>query len=55
LSADGYRSNDIVYEWDKERPVVVEENVELSQYELVNNTVELFPKFVRGVGKYWLL
>jgi hypothetical protein len=44
----------LVYEWDKERPVAVEENVELSQYELVNKTTEHFPRFLRGVGKYWL-
>jgi hypothetical protein len=33
------------------RPVVVEDNVELSQYELVNVTTDQYPKFVREVGK----
>lgn len=33
------------------RPVVVEDNVELSQYELVNVTTEQYPQFVREVGK----
>jgi hypothetical protein len=51
LIADGYRATDLVYEWDKVRPVVVEQNVELSQYQLVNKTTEHFPKFLRGVGK----
>jgi hypothetical protein len=54
LITDGYRTNDLVYEWDKVRPVAVEENVELSQYQLVNKTTEEFPKFLRGVGKFWL-
>ena len=54
LTTDGYRTNDLVYEWDKVRPVSVEDNVELSQYELVNKTTEHFPKFLRGVGKFWL-
>jgi hypothetical protein len=54
MCADGYRSDDLVYEWDRERPVIVEENVELSQYMLVNTSTEHFPKYVRGVGKYGL-
>jgi hypothetical protein len=29
----------------------VEDNVELSQYELVNVTTEQFPKYIREVGK----
>jgi hypothetical protein len=29
----------------------VEDNVELSQYELVNITTEQYPKFFREVGK----
>ena len=53
LTTDGYRTNDLVYEWDNVRPVAVEDNVELSQYELVNKTTDHFPKFLRGVGKFW--
>jgi hypothetical protein len=36
------------------RPVVVEDNVELSQYELVNITTEKLAKFVREAGKCYI-
>ncbi|XP_021915674.1 gamma-aminobutyric acid receptor subunit alpha-1-like isoform X2 [Zootermopsis nevadensis] len=55
IGSYGYRSDDIVYEWDRERPVVVEENVELSQYRLVNYTTDHVPKFIRGVDVYSVL
>lgn len=52
IGSYGYRTNDLVYEWDKVRPVVVEDNVELSQYELVNVTTEKLAKFVREADEY---
>ncbi|XP_023701660.1 gamma-aminobutyric acid receptor subunit alpha-2 isoform X2 [Cryptotermes secundus] len=52
IGSYGYRTNDLVYEWDKVRPVVVEDNVELSQYKLVNITTEHVGKFVRETDEY---
>ncbi|PSN48891.1 hypothetical protein C0J52_09672 [Blattella germanica] len=52
---NGYTTNDVTYVWDYPKKVGVEPDVELSQYELVNITTEIFPKFKRGVDEYSML
>ncbi|KAJ9594387.1 hypothetical protein L9F63_014177, partial [Diploptera punctata] len=50
IGSYGYRKNDVLYKWDEIRDVKVEDNVELSQYELVNFTTEHYPTIMRGSG-----